>query len=353
MTDDAAPVRLARSPPEPGGRWHWLIVVLACGLGLGATTVAAQPRIYRVALEITDQVDTAALPEHMRVQHPLVVRGFERDFTELLTTLGRAEVRQPTAVAAVDFVVRASLHEAHKTYINKIIDRTAGHFDDAQYGQGLAGGSSYEVVSLPSITCQVEVVLVDAADDEVLWSASHEESETVPHNERVFVYNSWKYPGLSDPDMVRAFLADILRLQEASPWVDRALNVADRWFISAPGRDLETTRQLVPLLVASFAGELNDNLPLEGRIEAVLPQPEGPVQVRLNIGRRHGLQLGLRLDVYRSGPGTQQVGQVEVVGVDSVSALARLRKLDRSVRKRGEGLREQDRVISPSRVSGR
>jgi hypothetical protein len=197
------------------------------------------------------------------------------------------------------------------------------------------------------------MVLIDAVDDKVLWSASRERSEIIPHGERAFLYNSWKYPGLSHPEMIRKFLANILRLQESSPWVERALNVADRWFISAPGRDLETAKQVVPLLVASFAGELDDNLPLEGRIEALLPRQEGSVQVRLNIGGQHGLQLGSKLDVYRAGLGSEQVGQVEVVRLDSASALAQLRKLDRSIRNRGEGLREQDRVVSPRRLSGR
>ena len=38
-----------------------------------------------------------------------------------------------------------------------------------------------------------------------------------------------------------------------------------------------------------------------------------------------------------------------VVDVDSTTAIARLRKLDKKLKKRGDGLQVQDRVISPKR----
>jgi hypothetical protein len=59
----------------------------------------------------------------------------------------------------------------------------------------------------------------------------------------------------------------------------------------------------------------------------------------------------MRLDVWRPQPSQQKVGQVEVVELDSTTAIARLRKIEKKLKKRGEGLQKQDRVISHKRPS--
>ena len=81
----------------------------------------------------------------------------------------------------------------------------------------------------------------------------------------------------------------------------------------------------------------------------LLPERKGKAHVQLNIGAQHGLIAKMRLQVLRPDPSDQKVGQLEVVEVDSTTAIARLRKLDKKLRKLGEGLQLQDRVISPKR----
>jgi hypothetical protein len=106
-------------------------------------------------------------------------------------------------------------------------------------------------------------------------------------------------------------------------------------------------------LVLSLAADLDRNLPIEGRITQILPSEAGVPRVQLGLGARHGLVPAMRLEVWRPLPATQKVGEVEVVAVDSLSATARLRRLDRKIRKQGDGLQLWDRVISPKRLSPR
>ena len=109
--------------------------------------------------------------------------------------------------------------------------------------------------------------------------------------------------------------------------------------------------ELLKGLVDNLAPDLDANLPLEGRIAALLPEQKGKLHVRLNIGARHGLTTRMRFNVWRPRPSQQKVGQIEVVEMDSTTAIARLRKLDKKLKKRGDGLQVQDRVISPKRPS--
>ena len=60
---------------------------------------------------------------------------------------------------------------------------------------------------------------------------------------------------------------------------------------------------------------------------------------------------GLRLDVWRPAPSEEKVGQVQILRVDSTSALARVRKVARSVRRAGESVAAGDRVVSRKRTS--
>jgi hypothetical protein len=102
-------------------------------------------------------------------------------------------------------------------------------------------------------------------------------------------------------------------------------------------------------LITSVSAELDANLPLEGRIKAMLPEAEGRKRVVLDIGARDGLTVRLRLDVWRPLPAQQKVGQIEIVGVDSTTSIAWIRKIEKKFRKRGEGPEPGDRVISRKR----
>ena len=316
----------------------------------------AQPHIYTVGLVFTDLVDQEALPVHLADQHPLLMREIERTLRDIFADMGRFRAVRLRSIGgasdpnqgeeAVDYIAHFILNKAYKTYHNKVIHyENLGLFDDGRPSED----RSYEVISLPAIVGQLEVKLEDPRRDRIFWSDLRDTSAVIPYDKQLYLYNSWKYPGASHPSLTRAFLADLLRLQMANPSTERALNVAERWFISKPSSDLAVAREVLKGLAGNLAPDLDANLPLEGRIAALLPARKGKPHVRLNIGARHGLLKQMRFDVWRPRPSQQKVGQIEVVEMDSTTAIARLRKLDKELKKRGDGLQIQDRVISPKR----
>ena len=317
----------------------------------------AQPHLYTIGLAFTDLVDQEALPVHLADQHPLLMREIERTLRDIFADMGRfravrlrsiGEARDPVyqGEESVNYIAHFMLNKAYKTYHNKVIHyENLGLFDDGRPSED----RSYEVISLPAIVAQLEVKLEDPRRDRIFWSDLRDSSAVIPYDKQLYLYNSWKYPGASHPSLTRAFLADLLRLQMANPSTERALNVAERWFISKPSSDLAVARGVLKGLASNLAPDLDANLPLEGRIAALLPARKGKPHVRLNIGARHGLLKRMRFDVWRPRPSQQKVGQIEVVEMDSTTAIARLRKLDKELKKRGDGLQIQDRVISPKR----
>lgn len=319
----------------------------------------AQPHIYTIGLFFTDLVDQEILPVHLAEQHPHLMREINHALRELFTNLGRfrvvrlpsvGEARDPVyqGEESVDYTAHFILHKAYKTYHNKVIHyENLGLFDDGRPSED----RSYEVISLPSIVGQLEVKMVDPRRGKIFWSDLRDSSAVIPYDKQLFLYNTWKYPSASHPGLTRAFLADLLRLQMADPATERALNVAERWFVSKPSSDLAVARGVLKGLADNLAPDLDANLPLEGRIAALLPEQKGKPHVQLNIGAQHGLTKRMRFDVWRPRPSQQKVGQIEVIDVDSTTAIARLRKLDKKLKKRGDGLQIQDRVISPKRPS--
>ncbi|MDE2812160.1 MAG: hypothetical protein OXM01_04000 [Gemmatimonadota bacterium] len=330
-------------------------------LVLGGQPANAQPHIYTIGLVFTDLVDREVLPVHLAEQHPRLMREIEQAIRHIFAGLGRfravrlqsiGEAHDPVYQEgeSIDYIAHFILNKAYKTYHNKVIHyEDLGLFDDGRPSED----RSYEVISLPAIVGQLEVKLVDLHRDKIFWSDLRDSSAVIPYDEQLFLYNTWKYPGASHPGLTRAFLADLLRLQMADSATERALNVAERWFVSKPSSDLAVARGLLQGLANNLAPDLDANLPLEGRIATLLPEQKGKPHVRLNIGARHGLTKRMRFDVWRPRPSQQKVGQIEVIDVDSTTAIARLRKLDKKLKKRGDGLQVQDRVISPKRPSRR
>ncbi len=338
----------------------YLFLIGLAAILFGSQSANAQPHIYTIGLVFTDLVDQEVLPVHLAEQHPRLMRAIERAIRDIFADLGRfravrlrsiREARDLTGQESIDYIAHLILNKAHKTYHNQVIHyyENSGLFDDG----GPSGDQSYEVISLPSIVGQLEVKLVDPRRDKIFWSDLRDSSAVIPYDQQLFLYNTWKYPGASHPGLVRAFLADLLRLQMADPATERVLNVAERWFVSKPSSDLAVAQGVLKGLADNLAPDLDANLPLEGRIAALLPERKGKPHVQLNIGVRHGLTKRMRFDVWRPRPSQQKVGQIEVVDVDSTTAIARLRKLDKKLKKRGDGLQLQDRVISPKRPSRR
>lgn len=333
-----------------------LLLIGWAAILFGNQPANAQPHIYTIGLVFTDLVDQEALPVHLADQHPLLVREIERTLRDIFADMGRFRAVRLRSIGGasdpnqgeepVDYIAHFTLNKAYKTYHNKVIHyENLGLFDDGRPSED----RSYEVISLPAIVGQLEVKLADPRRDRIFWSDLRDSSAVIPYDKQLYLYNSWKYPGASHPSLTRAFLADLLRLQMANPSTERALNVAERWFISKPSSDLAVARGVLKGLAGNLAPDLDANLPLEGRIAALLPARKGKSHVRLNIGARHGLLKRMRFDVWRPRPSQQKVGQIEVVEMDSTTAIARLRKLDKELKKRGDGLQIQDRVISPKR----
>ena len=338
----------------------YVFLIGLASLVLGGQPANAQPHIYTIGLVFTDLVDQAILPVHLAEQHPRLMREIERAIRGIFIDLGRfrtvrlhsiREAGDPTGKESIDYIAHVILNKAHKTYHNQVIHyyEDWGLLDDG----GPSEDQSYTVISLPSIVCQLEVKLEDLHRDKIFWSDLRDSSAVIPYDKQLYLYNTWKYPGASHPGLTRAFLADLLRLQMADSATERALNVAERWFVSKPSSDLAVARGLLHGLANNLAPDLDANLPLEGRIAALLPERKGKPHVRLNIGTQHGLTKRMRFDVWRPRPSQQKVGQIEVIDVDSTTAIARLRKLDKKLKKRGDGLQVQDRVISPKRPSRR
>jgi len=319
----------------------------------GYGVASAEPRATTLGVTIVDRVDMTVVPAHLRTQHPVLVRHLGLAVRRALGQVGRFRIQRLPGAAAddVDFEVRIDLNQVQKVYTNELLYYTERELlDEVDLGpQG--GGSQYEVVSLPSVNVEFDVRLV-APRDVVLWSASLDSTVVVPHDESIFIYNTWKYPGATDPGLTRQFLADILRLQDANRWVERVLSVSDRWIISRPGDDLRTAQDIIGRLAASFAVDVDDHVPLEGRVLDQQTSAEGEVLVKLDVGGYHGLALRHRLELWRPPPAQKKVGQVEIVRLDSTTAVARIRKLDRDLKKTGESL-QQYRVISPKRASRR
>lgn len=325
-------------------------------------TALAQPHSYTAGLVITDGVAVSGLPAHLQARHAQLAADLRAQVRLLLLQLGRLQVLNWEAAFSanryvyhgageVDYVVHVFLLRADKIFCNQILYANQMMTGlPAGYG-GQEAGLGYEVVSLPAISDRLEIRLIDPHRDKVLWSTQRDSTLTVPFDPQGFILNTRKYPGLTPPRLLRENLAELMRLRQDNRSADRLLEVADRWFVSKPAADIKVSQELLEGVVQSLVADLDCNLPLEGQITQLLPSEAGETRVQLNLGAQHGLIPKLRLEVWRPLPATLNVGELEVVAVDSTTATARLRRLDKKIRQRGEGLLLLDRVISPKRPS--
>lgn len=326
---------------------------------LGAEPSPAQPQVYRLGLAVTSRIDTTALPRHLNQTYAQSLYDLRSDLHAIFRQMGRFRVRNTVAVPTeddytytysdpdrVDYIAHVELVKFYKIFRNRVIRYLNQDFDFSAESQ-----QPYEVYSMPAIEGRLAVKIIDVGRDKVIWSAQRDSTVVVPYDDFTFIYNLSKYPGWTHQALIRAHLADLLRLQDAHPTAGRMLQVADRWYISRPGDDIETSAVVLDALLEPLFGQIDANLPLEGRIAAVLPQRKGKQYARVDIGADHGLSHKLRLDVWRPLPSEQKVGQVEVVQLDSTTAVVRLRKLEKKLRKSGQSFMAGDRVISKKRSS--
>lgn len=326
--------------------------------GLHLLDVEATPRATRIEVSVLDGVDPVSLPAHMRSQQGVLVRHLEREVIRALRASGRVDPQRASASGdrvgvagpGVEYELTVHVEKADKVFRNEIRARFVEGQSVSELGPS-DGGSQYEVVSHPSVAARLDMSLVRSDTRQTIWSTVLDSTGDILHDERLYLYNSWKYPGSSNPEVVRAFQADLMRLQEANRWVERTLGVADRWFLSRPGDDLTAVRVLFRELAQVAVDHVLANLPLEGRITEIVDQQ--PNHARLDIGSRHGLHLGHRLQVRRPGVQGRQIGEIEIVKIDSVTSVGRLTTLMGSVRTRGESIQVHDVVLSPKRPARR
>ena len=321
--------------------------------------VQAQPRIRKVGIAISDRVERRGLPPHLNELHGKNLRNLYDGVKGQLNALGRFETVAWNAVGEgrkyeyigpgeVDFVAHVTVYKLEKIYRNETLYYNPRYTVDFKQD----GEKSYEIISRPAVTSRLKMALIDQKKGKVIWSAMRDSTVIVPHDSHTYLYNPSKYPGLTHPALIRTHLSDIIRLQSINTSVERSMVLSDRWFVSSPQKDTDASQELLAALLDPFLADLDGNLPLEGRIESILPlDKKGRTQVLLNIGALDGLFPRLRLEVWRPEPSDQKVGQVEIVKVDSSSAVAMVRKIEKKLRKRGEGPNPDDRVISRKRPS--
>lgn len=208
---------------------------------------------------------------------------------------------------------------------------------------------SYEMMSLPVLSGALEARLVNLKNEKTTWSALHDSSVLLPHHEN-FIYNPEKYPGLMPQDIIRDYAVPILRMRSLRPSALRMLAVADRWYISDEAEDRTAAVEMLKGMVADLVPEIDAHLPLYGSVDSLAgrDKKDRPL-VRINLGYKDGIHKKARLDVLRPEMPDPKIGQVEVLSVDSTSAIGYLRKLERTVRKRGDTVHIGDQIVSRKR----
>ena len=319
-------------------------------------TVGAEPRVYRIGIVTVDAVAQESLPPHLIDVHAESMIVLRQLVEDLFRDLGRFETAPWMAIrdgrryeyagpGEVDFVAHFTLRSFGKIYRNESVPRYGNFSSDA------AGPASspYEIYSRPIISGRLEVEMVDLSRNRIFWSSLRDTTAIVPHDPNIFLYNPGRYPDRNHPALISAHLANIIRLQAFNHSLQGAMAGSDRWFVSLPGDDIVTAQGLLRGLVLSLRTELDHNLPLEARIAQLLPDDDGERHVVLDVGAQHGLRPRMKLDLLRPLPSEQKVGQVQIVAVDSSTAMARISKVDRKLRRQGEGPAVGDRAISRKR----
>jgi len=320
-----------------------------------------------MGLAMTSLVDESRMPAHLQRQSGELLAGVYGETRGLLKALGRCRIVPWRAeetrtgyryegARSADFVTHLVVHTLYKSYRNKAFYGSVpqplyGTSNEATDAAGAGGGTGIETVSEPVITARIELRLYDPHRNRTFWSAMRDSSVVIPYDQGLFLYNTDRHPGWTHPQLLGRYMAGLLRLQRQSTAAQLMMAAADRWFVSDPGQDARAARWLVASLMAGFYRELDGRLPLEGTVSSVFSGPEEQPQAILSLGSHHGVTRGLRLDVWRPAPAEQKVGQVEILRVDTTSALARVRKLEKSVRRAGEGVAAGDRVVSRKRAS--
>jgi hypothetical protein len=330
-----------------------------CVLPIGASAQSSAP--FRVALAFSDLSDTERQWDHLQVFNDSALPIIRRTVLANFTAIDRCEVALLAATldargrsvfadeADAEYALHFILRHIDKLFRNRTIYQSGYDVDRNQVGYEGAESQSREIVALPALSSAMEVRLIDLNRNKVIWSTLQDSTVLVAHDNH-FVYNAEKYPGFTHPEIIRDYIAPILRQRQRRPAALRMLAAADRWFLSKPTDDIAAAEALLEGMVNDLMPAVDAQLPLYGTIISLAGADEKKRPLfRLDIGSQQGLVKKLRLDVFRDSMAAKKIGQVEVVSVDSSSSIARLHKLERSVRKRGESLAIGDLVFSRKR----
>ena len=246
----------------------------------------------------------------------------------------------------VNYIAHFVLRRADKLFRN----RTLYYSDPSSVTPlGIEDTMPGETLALPAFSAAIEVRLINPAQRKTLWSTLQDSTVLLPHSNN-FVYNVDKYPGYTPPEIIRDYVAPILMQRFRSPSSLRMLQAADRWYISDPSEDAATGGRLLAEMVRALFPYLDAELPLFGTIIAELaPDEKNRPQYRLDIGANQGINLDLKLDVFRKGTRDIKIGELKIISVGASTSAARLHKLERSIKRSGGQLAVGDGVLSTKR----
>ena len=279
-----------------------------------------------------------------------VFRNFQRisrcRIVSHAATLDSRGQSQYTPRNDIDYLLHLVLRRADKLFRNRTI-----YFSNpnSAISLGVEDTQAGETLALPIFSAAIEVRLIDPVKRRVIWSTLQDSSVLLPHSNN-YVLNVDKYPGYTPSEVIRKYVAPILMQRFRSPSSLRMLQAADRWYISDAEGDGAAGGRLLTEIVRNILPQVDAQLPLFGTIVSELaPDGKNRPQYTLNVGANQGIVVDLKLDVFRKRLRDTKVGELKIVSVEPSTAVARLHKLDRSIRRSGGSITVGDEVLSEKR----
>ena len=246
----------------------------------------------------------------------------------------------------IDYLLHLVLRRADKLFRNRTI-----YFSNpnSAISLGVENTQAGETIALPVFSAAIEVRLIDPTKRQVIWSTLQDSSMLLPHSGN-YVLNVDKYPGYTPSEVIREHVAPILMQRFRSPSSLRMLRAADRWYISDAEGDGAAGGRLLTEIVRNILPQVDAQLPLFGTVVSELaPDGKNRPQYSIDVGANQGMVVNLKLDVFRKRLRDTKVGELKIVSVEQSTAVARLHKLDRSIRKSGGSITVGDQVLSKKR----
>ena len=335
-------------------RWSvWIVVVLV----IAPTGLRAAPQL-NIAIAISDDSDTDRQWDHLEALYgsarfraqKAAMLGFQAiPRCRLVSREARLDARGRSVFEpeeGIDFVLHFVLRRVDRLYRNRTLYYAE---PSAATLSSSADAQPREVAALPALSAAIEVRLIEAQRNKIVWSALQDSTIMLQHDSK-FIYNPDKYPGYTHPEVIRDYVAPILRQRFKNPAALRMLNSADRWYLSPLENDAAVGGRLIDSMMRDLLPQIDAHLPLWGTISTVIAATTGDrPQYRIDRGAIHGIIEGIQLDVYQRENRQVKLGRVKVVAVAATSATVRLHKLERVVRERGQTLGIGDLVYSKQR----